>query len=232
MDPVIFKGQEIYPKDHVKILGVIMDSRLKYKQHIARAASKGLEAALELTRFKGLSAATARQLFSATVAPVVDYASNIWMHAFKDRNVGPINRVQRVGAQAIVATFSTVATSIAEAEASIPTVRERFWKRAIKLWIDIHTLPKTNPLHRITSRVRKFYKTYRSPFHQVASRLKDVPLNKIENIQSFTLAPWEKRVQAIKFDGISEEVQVNWDISVAVSSSARLLNKQSVIKQY
>jgi hypothetical protein len=36
------------PKDHVKILGVVMDTRLKYKTYIARAASKGLEAAIEL----------------------------------------------------------------------------------------------------------------------------------------------------------------------------------------
>jgi hypothetical protein len=36
------------PKDHVKILGVVMDTRLKYKAHIARSASKGLEAAIEL----------------------------------------------------------------------------------------------------------------------------------------------------------------------------------------
>lgn len=32
----------------VKILGVLMDTRFKYKEHIARAASKGLEAVIEL----------------------------------------------------------------------------------------------------------------------------------------------------------------------------------------
>jgi ribonuclease HI len=198
-----------------------MDSRLKYKQHVARAASKGLEAALALTRLKGLSASTARQLFSATVAPVVDYASNIWMHVFKDRNMAPINRVQRVGAQAIIGSFLTVATSIAEAEAAIPSTRERLWKRAIKLWIDIHTLPKTNPLHRITARVRKFYKSYRSPFHQVACRLKEIPLEEMESIQPFTLAPWDRRVEAIQYADMSVEIGETWDVGVAVSSSAR-----------
>jgi hypothetical protein len=34
----------------------------------------------------------------------------------------PINRVQKIGAQAIVGTFMIVATSVAEAEATIPTV--------------------------------------------------------------------------------------------------------------
>ncbi|KAI3098443.1 hypothetical protein CBS147333_9078 [Penicillium roqueforti] len=97
-EPFTIKGQAVEPKDHVKILGVVMDTRLKYKAHIARAASKGLEAVMELKRLRGLSPSTARQLFISTVAPVVDYASNVWMHAFKDKAIGPINRVQRVGA--------------------------------------------------------------------------------------------------------------------------------------
>jgi hypothetical protein len=46
-----------------------------------------------------------------------------------------------------------VATSVAEVEATIPTVEDRLWRRAIKLWIDIHTLPDTNPLRRNTSRI-------------------------------------------------------------------------------
>ncbi|KID59612.1 hypothetical protein MAN_10553, partial [Metarhizium hybridum] len=134
--------------------------------------------------------------------------------------MAPINRVQRVGAQAIVGTFLTVATSIAEVEASVSTARERFWKRAIKFWVDIHTLPKTNPLHRIVSRVRKSYRTARSPFHQVACRLKDVPLHELESIQPFTLKPWEKRVQAFNYENAPKQ-HVEWDIRIAVSSSAR-----------
>ncbi|CAG7972326.1 unnamed protein product [Penicillium salamii] len=152
--PFTIKGQTVVPKDLVKILGVLMDTRLKYKEHIARAASKGLEAVMELRRLRGLSPATARQLFASTVAPVVDYASNVWMHACNDKAMGPINRVQRVGAQAIVGTFLTVATSVAEAEAHMATAQRRFWKRAVKMWTDIHTLPETNPLRRCTDQIR------------------------------------------------------------------------------
>ena len=132
-EPFTIKGQAVRPKDHVKILGVVMDAKLKYKEHMARAASKGLKAVMELKRLRGLSPATARQLFAATVAPVVDYASNVWMHEFKYRAASPINRVQRIGAQAIIGTFLTVATSVAEAEAHIATAQNRFWRRAIKL---------------------------------------------------------------------------------------------------
>lgn len=154
----MIKGQTVEPQDHVKILGVIMDAKLKYKEHIWRAASRGLKAAMELRRLRGLSTSTARQLFTCTVAPVVEYVSSVWMQAFKNKLVGPINRVQRMAAQAIVVTFLTVATSVAEAEAHIPSAQDRFWRRAIKLWTDIHTLPGTNPLRRNTSRMRKFRK--------------------------------------------------------------------------
>jgi hypothetical protein len=109
----------------VEILGVIMDSKLKYREHMARAASKGLGAVIELRRLKGLSPATARQLFSATVTPVVDYTFNVWRHECRYKSAIPINRVQKIGAQAIVGTFMTVATSVAEAEATIPTVEDR-----------------------------------------------------------------------------------------------------------
>ena len=171
-----------------------MDTRLKYKEHIARAASKGLEAAMELRRLRGLTPAAARQLFTSTVAPVVDYASNVWMHACKDKAMGPINRVQRVGAQAIVGTFLTVATSVAEAEAHIATAQHRFWRRAVKMWTDIHTLPETNPLRRNIDRIRKFRRYHRSPLYQVADALKHIDMETLETINPFILAPWEARV--------------------------------------
>src|SRR6478735_5913324 len=94
--------------------------------------SKGLNAAIKLQRLRSLSQSTARKLFAATVAPVVDYASNVWMHACKYRKASPITRVQRIRANAIVGTFLTVVTSVAEAEAYIPSAHERFWREAIK----------------------------------------------------------------------------------------------------
>lgn len=80
LEPFTIKGQVVRPRNSIKILGVIMDTKLKYKEHIARVASKELEALMELRRLRGLSPLTARQLFTSTVAPVVDYASNVWMH--------------------------------------------------------------------------------------------------------------------------------------------------------
>lgn len=73
----IIKRQAVEPKDHIKILEVLIDTRLKYKEYIARAASKGLETAMELRQLRDLFLSTARQLFTSTITLVVDYASNV-----------------------------------------------------------------------------------------------------------------------------------------------------------
>ncbi|CEJ62734.1 Putative Reverse transcriptase [Penicillium brasilianum] len=176
---------------------------------------------MELRRLRGLTPATARQLFTSTVAPVVDYASSVWMHACRDKASGPINRVQRVGAQAIVGSFLTVATSVAEAEAHIAATQRRFWRRAVKMWTDIHTLPETHPLRRSTSWIKKFRRYHRSPLYQVADALKNIEMETLETIDPFVLAPWETRVQTDVEAMADSHAVPGGSIQVAVSSSAR-----------
>jgi hypothetical protein len=74
---IVFKGIAIPPILEAKILRVVIDLELRYKKHIAKTATKGLKAALALKRLRMLSPSTARQLFNATVALVMDYASNV-----------------------------------------------------------------------------------------------------------------------------------------------------------
>jgi hypothetical protein len=122
--PISIKDEIVTPKTEAKILGAIMDLELRYRKHIAKAATKGLNAALALRRLKMLSPPTAQQLFGATVAPVMDYTSSAWMHTGKG-SIKAMERVQRIGAQAIIGSFRTVALAIAEAEACIQPIHQR-----------------------------------------------------------------------------------------------------------
>ncbi|GCB24364.1 hypothetical protein AAWM_07249 [Aspergillus awamori] len=158
---------------------------------------------------------------SSLLKLVVDYASNVGWHAFKDKAVGPINRIQRVGAQAIVGTFLTVATSVSEAEAYIATVQSRFWKRALKMWTDIHTLPETHPLRRNTALIKKFRRYDSSPLHQVADALKNIEVETLGTINPFTLAPWEERLQVNIGESSESQTETGGSMQIAVSSSAR-----------
>ena len=146
--PILVKEKLVMPKETAKILGVLMDSGLRYKQHIARTATRGLKAALALKRLRMTSPSTARQLFTATVAPVVDYASNVWMHACQGQAMAALNRVQRIGGQAIIGAFRTVATTVAEAEASIRTISERHADRATSFWMNTAPYPEVTQFRR------------------------------------------------------------------------------------
>lgn len=153
--PIVVKEKEVRPTASTKILGVVMDAELRFEQHIARAATKGLAAAMALKRLRALLPAIARRLFETIVTPVVDYAASVWMHACKGQKLAAINRVQRIGAQAIIGCFRTVSTAISESEASIRTVQQRYIAKATRVRFSLGALPRTNPLSRIRFRATR-----------------------------------------------------------------------------
>ena len=186
--PFTIKGERVEPKDSAKILGVVMDCQLHFKEHIANATTKGLTAAMVLRRLKMISPWTARQLFMATVAPVADYASNVWRHACGAKGTQYLNRMQKQGAIAVTGAFRTVATAVTEAEAGIQPFHNRHSEKATKLWIDIQTLPKTNPLAKLrTTMTRRF----KSPLQRMCRSLETTATTteRIETIQAFTTPP-------------------------------------------
>lgn len=124
--PLYIKGKWIIDLPQAKLLGVMMDWGLRYHAHLARAATRGLQAALALKRLRGLRPSTARQLYKATVAPVVDYASPIWSMDLPGKLVRLAERVQRIGAIAIIGGFKTIALPVVESEASLAPVAQRW----------------------------------------------------------------------------------------------------------
>ncbi|KAF5973804.1 reverse transcriptase, partial [Fusarium bulbicola] len=210
-EPFTIKGEKVVPTDQVKILGVTVDARLHYKQHIARAATKGLGAAMELKRLKGMAPSTTRQLFTAMVAPVIDYASRSGCMRAKPYRL----------------SFASVATVVAEATAHIATIQEKFWRRASKLWVDIHTLPRTNPVRNLLREIKAF-RRFRSPLRRIADVYRELPKDTMEFIQPFTLAPWEARLQVIlnsqgeeEENKIKELAKAGWAARIVTSSCAR-----------
>jgi hypothetical protein len=92
-----------------------MDSKLWYNEHVAKAVTKGLVVAMTLRRLRMVNPVTARQLFGATVAPVVNYDFDVWIHICGSAAMAAMNRVQRIGAQVVIGLFRTASTAIAEA---------------------------------------------------------------------------------------------------------------------
>ena len=53
--PINIKDTEIFPRAEIKILGVLIDSKLRYKNHIKKISYKGLKAAFTLKRMRVLT---------------------------------------------------------------------------------------------------------------------------------------------------------------------------------
>jgi ribonuclease HI len=216
--PIRVKDKMITPQSEVKILGVIMDTELRYKTHLARTATRGLAAAMALKRLKVMSPATARQLFAATVAPVMDYASNIWHHACTQGPTAPLIRAQRIGAQAVTGAFRTVSTAIAEAEACVRTIEERHRKKAVSFYANLQCVSSNHPARKLLTRV---FRRFTSPLQRIIQSASDITIAKAETVVPYAIAPWHDRM-TVKIDEESiETVRLQYDVAIGISSSMR-----------
>jgi hypothetical protein len=116
----------------------------------------------------------------------MDYAASVWMHCCGEKALSWLNRAQKIGATAITGAFRTVAAAVVEAEASIHPIRERHAQAAVRLWIHIHTLPKTHPLAlkkiRMTAR-------FTSPLQKIAKVAEGARVDHMETIQEYAVPP-------------------------------------------
>ena len=78
---MVIMNVNIKPARIVKILGVILDTKHRFREQATKTASKGIQAAYALKRLNGRSPRTSRQLFVSKVTPIVDYAAPIWANS-------------------------------------------------------------------------------------------------------------------------------------------------------
>lgn len=133
--PLKIRDQSINPSSKVKILGIVLDASLRYHSHVARVYKRGTNAVLALKRLKNLRPETIRQLFSSTVAPVIDYASVIWAPNSTKSSLAKLDGIQRIAAQTITGAFKTVSLHIAESETNLLNVSQRFHLAELKTWV-------------------------------------------------------------------------------------------------
>ena len=189
--PLYFKEDRIQPSQSIKVLGVIMDQGLRFKEHLAEKAGKALKAALALKRLQGLNPSTMRQLFTATVAPVMDYASPIWYLAVSDKTLAVLHRAQRVAAQAIVGGFRTLGLDVAVLEAGIPSLRQRLHEQTLRFWISIQKLEASH-IHAKLAKTKPI-KRFNSPLRKAAALFKELHANRAEKIPAIGCEPWSPK---------------------------------------
>ena len=122
------------PSPTVRVLGVLLDSKLRWGPHIRRTCDRAVQQCRALTALSGstwgASFAKARLIYSAVVRPYLTYGATIWaplqgtLRPAKRHWIGePLERIQQQCLRAVTGAFKATNHQALEKEAAIPPLR-------------------------------------------------------------------------------------------------------------
>jgi hypothetical protein len=126
---VNIRGFQGNPVPNLRLLGVQVDSKLRWGPHLKKAAEKGITQLQSLQRLCkstwGASFLKARHLYTAVVRPVLTFGSKVWdtPEGIPGRRKGltkPIEKVQSQALRHITGAYKSTPTIVLQHEAEIP----------------------------------------------------------------------------------------------------------------
>ncbi|KUM55793.1 hypothetical protein ACN42_g11443 [Penicillium freii] len=192
---ITFDGTDVKPSPTVKLLGVVFDQGLRWKEHIQQAIKHATKTTIALSGLRHLRPEQMRQLYQACVTPIMDYASTVWHDPLRDKvHLRHLNTVQRTVLIRILSAFRTVATTTLEVEAYILPTHLRLRCQAQRTIARLHTLPRDHPiwsaLPRAQSRRNNVGSYARFPLAEALKTMDVDRLNELETIDPRPLPPW------------------------------------------
>ena len=113
----------------MRILGIHLDSKLKWGPHVNLTAAKAASHMASITRLTkstwGATFAKARQIYAAVVRPVLAYGCPVWFslgdeRANRNKLIYPLQTVQNKCLRTITGAYKTTNVQVLEHEASVP----------------------------------------------------------------------------------------------------------------
>ena len=142
-------GFLIEPSSCVRWLGVWLDSRLSFHNHIKAKTTAATRSYFALRRLantqKGLTVSIMRQLYISTVLPILDYGSEVWWMGQKTA-ISKLVTVQNGAMRSILRAFKTTPIAALESEAAIVPTDLRLTHHQRKYALRILTLPSSHPI--------------------------------------------------------------------------------------
>ena len=153
---IVVNGTVVRPSATAKLLGVVFDQELRWKDHVQQTIKRATKTNIALCGLRHLRPEQMRQLYQACVTPVVDYASTVWHDPLRDKtHLRHLTTVQRTALICILSAFRTVATATLEVEAHILPTHLRLRHRAQRTITRLHTLPRDHPIWTTLLRAQK-----------------------------------------------------------------------------
>ncbi|CEJ62846.1 Putative Reverse transcriptase [Penicillium brasilianum] len=192
---IVVNGTVVSPSPTAKLLGVVFDQELRWKEHVQQAIKRATKTTIALCGLRHLRPEQMRQLYQACVTPVVDYASTVWFDPLRDKtHLRHLNTVQRTSLIRILSAFRTVATTALEVEAHILPTHLRLRHRAQRTIADLHTLPREHLIWHALTRAQKRRNNIgsyaRFPLAEALKTMNVERLSELETIDPRPLPPW------------------------------------------
>ncbi len=193
---ITMNGKIIKPTNTAKLLGVIFDKEMRWKEHVQQAVKRATRVNIALGGLRHLRPEQMRQLYQACVTPSVDYASTVWHKPLRDKiHLRTLGTVQRTALIRTLSAFKTVSTPALEVEAHVLPTHLRLKQRAQMVAARLSTLPKDHPANavvaRATTRSTHLKPDHRYPLAETLRTMEPARLRALETIDPSPQPPWQ-----------------------------------------
>src|SRR5699024_6686248 len=193
---ITMNGKTVKPSDTAKLLGVIFDKEMRWKEHVQQAVKRATRVNIALGGLRHLRPEQMRQLYQACVAPIVDYASAVWHNPLKDKtHLRSLRTVQRTALIRILSAFKTASTTALEVESHMLPTHLRLKQRAQILAARLSTLPNDHPARAVVERAkirsRHIGSGHRFPLAETLRTMDLDRLQALETIDPKPQPPWQ-----------------------------------------
>ncbi|KAI2867039.1 hypothetical protein CBS11852_11467 [Aspergillus niger] len=217
---ITINSSVITPSTTAKLLGVIFDHELRWKEHVQQAVKRATKVNVAIGGLRQLRPEQMRQLHEACVTPVVQYASTVWHDPLRDKtHLRQLRTVQRTALIRILSAFRTVATSTLDVEAYMLPIHLRLRQRAQTTITQLHTLPRKHPIREVLLRARRRRDNVGSHARfPLAEALKTMNLERLDDLEMIDPAP-QPPWRAEAFSKI--DIATNREIAMEQAEAAR-----------
>lgn len=149
-------GEKKESQSQVKLLGIILDEHLTFKEHIANALLKANRASGIIARLggikNGMSGMAIRSLFLACVRPIFEYGIEVWNFAIQSKDKDRFRSIQGNCLKRALGAVKTTSFEVLEIEAAVPPVHFRLEYLAAMKSIRLkYGLNRENPVSELST---------------------------------------------------------------------------------
>ena len=130
-EPVKFEGAEIDPNTSIRVLGLQIDSKLRWGPHITQVKAKAVNQARAIKCLTGSTwGATflrCRAVYNAVVRPILTFAAPIWHRpkgtsGFSKTYIRTLETIQNTYLRSVLGAYKATPVQVLEAELQIPPI--------------------------------------------------------------------------------------------------------------